>query len=156
MYMDAVRMLADHGLARYEISNFSRPDRASRHNLKYWRREDYLGLGIAAHSCLGNRRFSNTESLVDYLAGNKTATDEIISPHDILCETVMLGMRLDEGVDFSALAQAFGNDAQRYRDKLLTFRNDGFVLQNGDRLSFGNDGMYVSNAILAQTLDFDR
>lgn len=152
MYMDAVRLLTDRGLARYEISNFARPGRQSRHNLKYWRREDYLGLGLAAHSCLGAVRFSNTECLADYLEGRREATRETVSEHDILCERIMLGMRLDEGVDFERL----GEKAAPYRDALLRYVDRGLVKKSGSRLSFTDDGMYVSNAILADVLDFEE
>lgn len=156
MYMDTVRTLAARGLPRYEISNFSRPDRQSRHNLKYWRREDYLGLGLAAHSCLGNRRFSNTESLSDYLAGRQSGTAEVVSPHDILCEKIMLGMRLDEGVNFDALTREHGTEANDCRNALARYVDRGFVKKSGSSLAFTNDGMYVSNAILADVLDFDK
>lgn len=156
MYMDTVSTLAARGLPRYEISNFSRPGQQSRHNLKYWRREDYLGMGLAAHSCLGNRRFSNTESLSDYLAGMRHGTCEAVSSHDILCERIMLGMRLDEGVDFAALAREHGDGACGYRDALAQYINHSFVKKTGSSLSFTDDGMYVSNAILANVLDFDK
>ena len=156
MYMDTVSTLASRGLPRYEISNFSRPGHESRHNLKYWRRKDYLGLGLAAHSCLGNRRFSNTESLSDYLTGIRRGTCEAVSSHDILCESIMLGMRLDEGVDFSALARRHGDEAYGYRDALARYINHGLVKKIGSSLAFTDDGMYVSNAILADVLDFDE
>lgn len=155
MYMDTVAYLAKRGFDRYEISNFSQEGYPSRHNLKYWHREDYLGLGLAAHSCLGNTRFSNTENLEEYLLGNRQDTTQRISPHDILCETVMLGMRLDEGVDFSTLTKRYGAEAVAIRDALDKFTKSGLVINNGDRLFFGSEGMYVSNAILGQVLDFD-
>ncbi len=155
MYMDTVAYLAKRGFDRYEISNFSREGYPSRHNLKYWHREDYLGLGLAAHSCLGDTRFSNTENLEEYLLGNRQNTTQRISPHDILCETVMLGMRLDEGVDFSTLTKRYGAEAAAIRETLDKFIKSGLVINNGDRLSFSSEGMYVSNAILGQVLDFD-
>ena len=67
----AVQRLAEHGLARYEISNFAVPGYESRHNLTYWQDGDYLGLGSAAHSLVENERFSNPPELARYLAGER-------------------------------------------------------------------------------------
>ncbi len=150
-YMDTVDFLAQNGYARYEISNFAKKGFESRHNLRYWRREDYLGLGVAAYSCVGNKRFWNGENILEYLQGNFTAGGETLSEHDILCEKIMLGMRLDEGIDTSVL----GNTAKPYIDGLLRYVPMGLVRQNGDRISFTSDGMYVSNTILAEILDFE-
>lgn len=152
LYMNAVAFLAEHGYARYEISNFARRGYESRHNLRYWRRQDYLGIGLAAHSCVGNRRFWNTHSLSDYLAGKTEAGGETVSPHDILCEQIMLAMRLDEGFDTRTL----GEDAERYIKGLLRFLPVGLVKKEDDRIAFTSDGMYVSNAILAEVLDFEE
>jgi oxygen-independent coproporphyrinogen-3 oxidase len=152
LYLYAVDELKKAGYNQYEISNFSHEGYESRHNLKYWRREDYLGLGLAAHSCWGAVRFSNTECLADYLEGRREATRETVSEHDILCERIMLGMRLDEGVDFERL----GEKAAPYRDALLRYVDRGLVKKSGSRLSFTDDGMYVSNAILADVLDFEE
>lgn len=155
MYMTALATLFQHGLAQYEISNFAKMGYESRHNLRYWKRLDYLGLGLAAHSCMGAKRFSNTEDLDTYLAGNRRDTAETVSPHDVLCEAVMLGLRLAEGVDFAALAATHGTDALLLRDKLTLYADAGLVKTDGDRLSFTPDGMYVSNTILSEVLDFD-
>lgn len=156
MYMQTVSTLTARGLPQYEISNFAKVGYESRHNLRYWRREDYLGLGPAAHSCVGAVRFSNTEDLDRYLSGNRQDTRETVSAHDVLCETVMLGMRLVKGVDFSELIQRQGIDAKRYHDALASYIPPGFVATDGNRLSFTRDGMYVSNAILADVLDFEE
>lgn len=155
MYMDTVKLLADHGMKRYEISNFAKNGFESRHNLKYWHREDYLGLGLAAHSCIGDIRFSNTEELSAYLAGNTEQERQQISKNDILCERVMLGMRLDEGVDFEPLKLEFGAKAEEIEKSLAAYIHRGLVTKKNRRLAFTDDGMYVSNAILGGLLDFD-
>ena len=156
MYMQTVDTLSTHGLPQYEISNFARPGRESQHNLRYWRRQDYIGLGLAAHSCMDNLRFSNTEELDRYLTGDRRETEESISPHDILAERVMLGMRLTEGVDFSTLIHAHGDEAIRYRDALASYEAHRLITRDGDRIAFTHDGSYVSNAILSDVLDFEK
>ena len=155
MYMDAVAYLASRGYARYEISNFAKPGKESRHNLRYWEREDYLGMGLAAYSCLGNERFSNTEDMALYLAGNRLADRETVSTHDALSESVMLGMRLEKGVDFDQLADTYGEGAYVYRDRLAKYEAGGFVRQTPNGYAFTSDGTYVSNTILSDVLDFD-
>ena len=156
MYMRTIDTLSAHGLYPYEISNFARRGRESRHNLRYWRRQDYIGLGLAAHSCMGDLRFANTEVLDRYLEGDYRETEERVSPHDILAERVMLGMRLTEGVDFSTLARKHGNEARRYRDALAAYAKYGLVTEDENRIAFTKEGAYVSNAILADVLDFEK
>ncbi len=143
-YMNTVDLLAKNGYARYEISNFAQKGCESKHNLRYWHREDYLGLGLAAHSCIGTHRFSNTETLSDYVNGDRAGESEIVQ--DVLCEKILLGLRLDEGLEISALGDI--------AEKLLRYVPMGLVHQNGNRLSFTSDGMYVSNTILSEILDF--
>ena len=154
MYMDAVAFLAAHGYARYEISNFARHGRESRHNLRYWEREDYLGMGLAAYSCLGLERFSNTCDKDRYLAGERVVERESVSTHDALCEAVMLGMRLEKGVNFAALAKTYGHAAWDYQNRLAPYEKGGFVRKTEHGYAFTSEGMYVSNTILSDVLDF--
>ena len=95
-YELAVDRLARMGLHRYEISNFARPGFESRHNLKYWRREPYLGFGADAHSFDGTWRWSNAESAADYVAGTPTQNRTMA---DAIGERFYLGLRLSEGIE---------------------------------------------------------
>ena len=156
MYADTLDFLSRKGLPQYEISNFACPGFESRHNFKYWRRHDYLGLGLAAHSCLGDLRFSNTESMEDYLSARKEADVQHISAHDVLCEKIMLGLRLAEGLDLSALARDYGDAVYDYRKAFSPFIARNLMQEADGRLFFTREGMYVSNAILADVLDFDE
>ena len=156
LYMNAAAFLAENGYPRYEISNFARRGYESRHNLRYWKRQDYLGLGLAAHSCIGERRFWNTQTLSDYLAGKTEDGYETVSAHDILCESIMLAMRLDEGLDTKRFSAQFGEAAKPYIQGLLRFVPTGLVKQEDGRICFTSDGAYVSNAILCELLDFEE
>lgn len=155
MYMHAVDFLGQNGYARYEISNFAKRGRESRHNLRYWEREDYLGMGLAAYSCLGNERFSNVTDMARYLEGARVAERESVSEHDALAEAVMLGMRLEKGLDFSALAEVYGEGACEYQRRLSEYERGGFVRKTDRGYAFTSEGMYVSNAILSDILDFE-
>ena len=152
MYMASSMLLASKGYEKYEISNFSKEGKQSRHNLKYWHREDYLGLGLAAHSCIENKRFSNTCDIEKYLRGEYLENEETVSEHDILCEKIMLGMRLSEGVNFDTL----GAKSLEYKKRLESFISSGHINRFGNSLSFTDEGMYVSNYILSETLDFEN
>ena len=113
-YELAEDLLAAHGYSHYEISNWARQGRECRHNLTYWRNLPYLGAGVAAHSCLNGHRFANTKSLDKYLADFSRETpplpelDEEISPELELAETVILGLRLCEGISPDDIQNRFG------------------------------------------------
>jgi oxygen-independent coproporphyrinogen-3 oxidase len=156
MYTSSVKKLLGCGFERYEISNFAKDGYFSRHNLKYWQREDYLGMGVSAHSCIGNLRFFESDNMENYSEKHREITCETISEHDILCEKIMLGMRLGRGVDFNELAQIHGKKALEYRNALKKFEKDGYVYENQGSLSFTDKGMYISNYILSEILDFEE
>jgi oxygen-independent coproporphyrinogen III oxidase len=136
-YEIAVGRLAHAGIARYEISNFARPGSESRHNLKYWRRESYLGFGADAHSFDGVSRWQNPESIEDYLRGSKPER----TPADPTAERLFLGLRLTEGIagDWSPFQSAI---ERRIKDGLL--ETDGNVLRLTSR------GVLLSNEVFAE------
>jgi oxygen-independent coproporphyrinogen-3 oxidase len=126
-YQQACDLLGEAGVQQYEISNFARPGHRSRHNLKYWRRQPYIGFGLDAHSMLlANEdavRFANTSDLDRYLAqestpnplrllelnDNPTEGDvDIVDRGEAFEESLFLGLRLNEGVDLKALRDQFG------------------------------------------------
>jgi oxygen-independent coproporphyrinogen-3 oxidase len=124
LYEAAIASLEENGLSQYEISNFARPagdaqpsaGRQSRHNLKYWRRQPYLGFGLDAHSMLRTPhgaalRFSTTAVLAEYLpspASGEEQNAHRLSPSEELEEAWFLGLRLCEGVKWQALTEEFG------------------------------------------------
>ena len=134
------------GYRQYEISNFARPGRECRHNLRYWRCEPWLGLGPAAHSHVGERRFRHPADL-DAWCADPMAVEEL--PVERGVERVMLGLRLAEGVEETAFAAA-GVDAAELGRRLL--RLAPFVERRGRRLCLTPEGYLVSNAVLAELL----
>ncbi|HUT68323.1 MAG TPA: radical SAM family heme chaperone HemW [Dehalococcoidales bacterium] len=116
-YELAEDLLAAQGYGHYEISNWARPGHECRHNLTYWRNLPYLGVGVAAHSCLDGHRMANTGSLDKYMAdfSGKLSPllpelDEEIGPELALAETVILRLRLSEGVYADDIRHRFGID----------------------------------------------
>ena len=163
MYMRAVAYLAKCGYEQYEISNFARPGYRCRHNVKYWNCEEYLGLGAAAHSYFGGRRFSFCRDAAKYIRGiedpasrvNITASNEEIMMRERIGEYVMLRMRLSDGVSAREFYRIFGKNFESLYGRFLSkYMDGGFVVKRGDSYAFTPKGMFVSNFILSDILDF--
>lgn len=160
MYRDAVALLAARGLYRYEISNFARTGYASRHNSAYWKLQDYLGLGVAAHSYFGGERIANSRDLDAFLRGESIVLSrERIGRAESMDEYVMLGMRMECGVNDAAFDAFFGEAgafSRRYGAGFDRFVKMGFIRTEvqGDATAyaFTTDGFRVSNYILSEIL----
>jgi len=145
-YLATRERLGAAGYEHYEISNFARPGFACRHNLRYWRGEDWLGLGPAAHSLVDGRRFRHPADLGAWLA-DPLASEPL--PCDPAAERVYLGLRLAEGIDESALL-ATGLARPEIERRLA--RLAPFVERQAGRLRLTADGLLVSNPVLAELL----
>ena len=173
-YQWACAELEAAGVGQYEISNFARERHRSRHNLKYWHRQPYVGFGLDAHSMLrkGSEavRFANTSHLEEYLrrdsdAGvgpfwrsddtkhNADAAFEVIGPEAAFEETLFLGLRLTEGVDLRRVREQFG--AAMVRDAmpaLAEARDAGLLEVNGERIRLTSQGRLLSNEVFSRLL----
>ena len=156
MYTDTVSALATLGLKRYEISNFALPEGESRHNLKYWRREEYLGFGISAHSFFDETRSFVPSDLDKYIEGAYDAVTEHIDRKDALNEYVMLTMRLTEGVSEAEFERRFGESfGDIFGSRIKRFIDVGLITREGGRCAFTERGFYVSNSVLSEILEFN-
>lgn len=164
MYLRAVEYLNSEGYPQYEISNFSLPGRHSRHNLKYWNCYEYLGFGPAAHSYFNNHRFSYSRSIEKYIAGVEDPTSAVdiidsseeITPKERIGEYVMLRLRLAAGIKFDEFRARFGADFETmYGQKLTPYLKGGFMVRREGGVALTPKGMFVSNYILSDILDFD-
>lgn len=152
MYELCRETLSRHGFAQYEISNFALPGFACRHNVDCWKRKEYIGLGSAACGFLGSTRYQNPPLLSDYLAG-KPAEETGLSPEDAMFESVMLGLRMTEGVsnrDFLRMHGVSINEV--YGEKLRKPLAQGLIAWHGDRLRLTRRGMDVQNSVLVELL----
>jgi oxygen-independent coproporphyrinogen-3 oxidase len=143
-YELAVERLAAMGIRRYEISNFARPGFESSHNLKYWRREPYLGFGADAHSFDGAARWQNAETAQEYverLAKSLSAVVDRTSADS--AEAFFLGLRLDSGVDA---------DWSPYRDAVERLARQGLLEAQGRHLRLTPRGVLLSNEVFAEFL----
>ncbi|MBR3876236.1 MAG: radical SAM family heme chaperone HemW [Clostridia bacterium] len=154
MYYLAARELASEGYSHYEISNYARADRECRHNLKYWRCEEYIGVGLNAHSFLSGRRFSNTDDIASYLSDRSASVIvEDSADFDRESEFIMLALRLSEGLCFEDYRRLFGKDFLREREKQLKLLADGDLVNlTSNGLSLTEKGFYVSNSIICELI----
>ena len=157
MYFDGIAYLSQNGYAQYEISNFAKTGYESRHNLKYWNCDPYLGSGPAAYSDFGGVRFGNSRDIDAYIEGKDICNDsETPSPRDRMNEYVMLRMRLSAGVNAVDFESRFGVPFEEsFGKRLRSYATDGFVQKTAHGWAFTPSGMYVSNAILSDILEFD-
>ncbi len=155
MYYLACRRLSDAGYSHYEISNYALDGHKCRHNLKYWRDEEYIGVGLSAYSYFDGRRFGNSRDIMEYLRGNcaKYDSGEIISCSDEAYEYVMLGLRLSEGLSLSEYKKRFCIDFLDGREDLVDslVKADYMKISDG-RISLTERGFYVSNTILTELI----
>lgn len=153
-YESACRRLDAAGIAQYEISNFARPGFESRHNLKYWTRQPYLGFGVDAHSmllCAGSDadavRFSTADSLEQYVAGTAGQRTSV-SRGAAVEESFFLGLRLARGVDLSNVAARFGDEAvQEHAAAIAEFVADGLMERQGTVVRLTPRGRLLSNEV---------
>ena len=158
MYLEGIEFLSQKGYAQYEISNFAKLGYESRHNLKYWSCDEYLGFGVAAYSDFGGERFGNSRDIEAYIAG-RDITEERGTPdqNERINEYVMLRFRLCEGLDVAAFESRFGiSFEETYGKKLTPFLSAGLVRREGGRYFLSREGMLVSNTILSEILDFSQ
>lgn len=147
-YLWLVDRLANAGLRRYEISNFARPGHESRHNLKYWRCEPYLGLGPAAHSLVDGKRFAHARDLAAYLA-DPLEVEPVTT--DLTQERLFLGLRLAEGLPGDLVAGSL--DLQRHELLARCRALAPFVEVTGDRVRLTPQGTLLSTSVLAELLE---
>ncbi len=152
-YLFTVERLGGLGYEQYEISNFSRPGYESRHNLCYWKCEEYLGLGPGAHSFYGGRRFHWERDLDGYIRGDGPTDD---GPGGSMGEFAMLNLRLTRGLIEGECIARFGEEGremfERVRKRALGCPGS-LVRTAPDRVSFTPEGFLVSNALIARLTD---
>ena len=158
MYSYAAEMLQRYGYLHYEVSNFCAPGFQSKHNLKYWNLDDYMGFGPGAHSCVGNLRYSYVRDLKQYITGvfkNLSIVDEYknIDPLERAAEYVMLAMRTSQGISENDYRVRCQCDWRPIEKTLRAFKSKGWAEQTGDRWHFTVPGFLISNQLIGIMLE---
>jgi len=158
-YLMACERLEAATLRQYEISNFARPRFQSCHNLKYWKRQPYLGFGVDAHSMLPAIapgieavRFATSDSLEEYIAG-RGGKRTLVDRGAGLEETFFLGLRLNKGVDMADVAERFGREAlAAFGAAIAELVQSGLLQQEGRVIRLTTRGRLLSNEVFERFL----
>ncbi len=152
LYEYACKFFSEHGFNQYEISNFARPGYECRHNLKYWDCDEYIGIGIAAHSYFNGGRFFNIDSLDDYLSGRYTdGKVEKTEGKDAVSEFIIMGLRKTAGIEKKEFKKRFGKEiGELYKKEIEKFKRAGLMEEDEISLRLTFEGIDVSNAVLCE------
>ncbi len=146
--------LAAAGYERYEISNFARGGRVCLHNLAYWRNANWLGVGAGAHSHRDGRRWKNVDDPAAYAAALERSDapldwEEHVPPPSQLFESLMMGLRLADGVDVNELSSRHGIDVRTtYEDVIREHVAGGRAVLDGSRLFLTEGGLDLANRVI--------
>ena len=159
MYHFTKEYLSTLGYNRYEISNYAKENKESRHNLKYWKGNNYYGFGIAAASLVDNIRYKNTDNLKEYIDAMGSPekiriTQEILDIKDCMSEYMILGLRLIKGVSPKEFKARFNEDMEnKYGDILNKYLNMGLLHTTIDgNFALTDKGLDVSNSVMEEFL----
>jgi oxygen-independent coproporphyrinogen-3 oxidase len=154
LYRELIDQCTAAGLQQYEVSNFSRQGYESRHNLAYWQNEEYLAFGVSAHRYVAGARSSNFRALKRYMRdylGNETY--EEIDEKTRAREALFLGLRMRRGINLADFEQRYGADLLSLQsDKIKRLSDGGFLLITDGYLQLSQEGVLVSNLVLAELL----
>lgn len=137
----------------YEVSNFAKKGKESKHNVNCWKQKQYIGLGLAAHSYLGNKRYSNTEKMEDYLENvekNRIIQEEQ-NLEDTKKEFMMLGLRMIEGISINKFKEKFGeNPLYLFRQELNKLVEQELLEVDLDNIKLTNKGLDLANIVFEE------
>ncbi len=150
LYLEAVSLLGQRGYAQYEISNFSLPGRESRHNLKYWHCEEYIGVGASAHSFYNGRRYYYPRDIMRFINAPERIDDGEGGSAE---EYAMLALRLTEGLTAQGWQKRFGEELpQLFLHKAKRYGNAGLLCCDESGIRLTPEGFLVSNGIIADLI----
>lgn len=158
IYEETEKILQEYGYHRYEISNYAKEGYECRHNTGYWRRVEYLGIGLGASSLIGRTRFQNISDAQEYRrrisAGESIREEtEVLSVDDEMEEFMFLGLRMMRGVQKTEFCRLFGKEMEDvYGAALNRLQENGLLDINGDNVQLTKRGIDVSNYVFEQFL----
>jgi len=152
IYDFAQSEMEKHGYYQYEISNFARSGYESRHNTKYWSCDEYIGIGLSAHSFTDGVRFSNTDDFSSYVKGEfLSGESEVLSKEDKMSEFMFLGLRKTCGVSKTEFKNRFCEDIEKvFQNPLSKFKKMGMIEEKEDRIYLSKKAISVSNRIMCE------
>lgn len=152
MYWYVKNTLELNGYKHYEISNFAKENKQSKHNVNCWNQEEYIGFGVAAHSYLNDTRFSNSNNIEDYIKNvENKKIEEVQTLEDKQNEFMLLGLRKIDGVDIASFKQKFGkNPIYLYRNKLKELVEESLIIVDLNQIRLTNKGLDLANLVFEE------
>ncbi|MBQ7006170.1 MAG: radical SAM family heme chaperone HemW [Clostridia bacterium] len=152
LYLETVRYLKEKGFLQYEISNFAKKGFESRHNLRYWKCEEYLGVGPSAHSFINGKRFYFPRDFDSFIKSPQPIYDGEGGDEE---EYIMLRLRLSQGIDFALYKKRYNKTfPQNIIKKAEKFRKAGLLTVDSKGIRLNEEGFLLSNTIIAELTDF--
>lgn len=154
MYRSTLELLNKAGYHQYEISNFSKKDKESKHNLVYWTLKDYIGCGSGAHSYVEGIRYRNVETIEEYIMLMETKGNAIVESHqnsikDDIEEFIFMGMRKINGIEEKEFKNRFAIDIEEiYKDVIIKYESEKLLERKSGRIFFTERGVELSNTVL--------
>lgn len=158
MYDEAYTLLSHNNYTRYEVSNFAKTGHECRHNLVYWLGGDYLGLGVSAHSYIKMKRFSNTDTLDDYISilqdnEKPIIYEEVLDITKAKEEYIMLRLRTRYGINLTEFQEKFNENLLKTRENEINFlKNNDFIEIVDNNLKINNNAYYVMDSIILKLI----
>lgn len=154
MFECAIQILEEHGFEHYEISNFSKEGKRSKHNQIYWNYEDFVGIGCGASGKCEHRRYDNTKNLQTYFDYGESPTYIELGKEDEMFETLMMGLRMKDGVSLSKFEHRFHEDIGKYyKGAVDKHVKAGLLIFSDGYLKTSKQGMLLLNDILVDFLN---
>ena len=156
IYYQTKILLTEAGYQHYEISNYAKNGKACRHNIGYWQRKEYLGIGLGASSLFEETRYHNTNDFSFYLENSKThdlirEEQQVLSNKEQMEEFMFLGLRMTEGVSVKEFEKCFGQSLKMcYGKQLNKLQKEGLIEITGDKIILTEQGIDVSNYVLSE------
>lgn len=148
-----LKTLREHGYERYEISNFARNKKYSRHNLNYWRNKQYYGIGLGASGYVNNIRYINTKNLTKYCEFNFVDNKEVVDENSFLEYYLLTNFRLENGFSRKEFNQLFGVDfEEKFAGKFEKFKNKSQIIIDNDTIRLSDDGLMIMDHILLKLI----
>ena len=152
-YEFIVKFLREHEYERYEISNFARNKKYSKHNLTYWHNKEYFGCGLGASGYVNNVRYENTKSLTNYIKGNYVSSKEEISKEMLEEYFLLTNLRLENGFKKEEYKKVFNvNFLDKYQSKIHDLKLDKYFNLSSDRICLNDEGLIMMDFVLYKLL----
>lgn len=153
MYLKLIEITKKYGYEHYEISNFTKTEHKSKHNLTYWKGENYYGFGCAASGFEGILRYSHAKTISEYLKDPILLTEkEFLTEKILLEESIFLGLRKSDGIDINTINKRFSIDFEKKYAKILK-KYEKYFIKTDVGYAFSDEGFLISNYILSDFIE---